>query len=69
MSESWRVLGTEEGLEGQLLPAQEEETQGRVTGALGESGALWGHGSLGAQRGYLVLRTCGTGFHETDGDG
>lgn len=69
MSESWRAPGTKEGLEGQLLLALAEGTQGRVTGALRGCGALWGHGSLGAQRGYLVLHTCGRGFHETDGDG
>lgn len=69
MSGSWRALGTEEGLGGQLLPVLAEGTQGKATVALGGSGALWGHGSLGAQWGYLVLRTCGTGLHETVGDG
>lgn len=69
MSGSWRALGTEEGLGGQLLLAPVEGTQGRVTEALGASGALWGHGSLGARQGYPVLHTCGTGFHETGGDG
>lgn len=66
MMESWRELGTEEGLEGQLLPDQEEGTQGMVTGDRGGSGALWGHRNLGALCGFLVLHTCGTGFHETD---
>lgn len=69
MLASWRARGTEEGLGGRLLPALAEGTQGRATGALGGFGALWGHGSLGAQQGYLVLHTCGTGFHETDEDG
>lgn len=69
MSGSWRAPGTEEGLGGQLLPVLAEGTQGRVTETLGGSGALCGHGSLGAQQGYLALHTCGTGFHETDGDG
>lgn len=69
MSGSWRAPGTEEGLGGQLLLALAEGTQGRVTGTRGGSGAPWGHGNLGALLGYLVLHTCGTGFHETDGDG
>lgn len=69
MSGSWRALGTEEGLGGQLLLALAEGTRGRATGNLGGPDALCDHGSLGAQHGYLVLHTCGTGFHETDGDG
>lgn len=66
---SWRVLGREEGLGDQVLPALAVGTQGRATGARDESGAQWGHGNLGALQGYLVLHTCGTGFHETGGDG
>lgn len=69
MSGSWRALGTEEGLGGQLLPALAEGTQGRATEALGASGALRGHESQGARLGYLLLHTCGTGLHETDEDG
>lgn len=46
---SWRVLETEEEPGARLLPAQAEGTQGRATGALDGSGALWGHGSLGAR--------------------
>lgn len=69
MSGSWRALGTEEGLGGQPHLALAEGTQGRATGGLGGSGALWGHGSLGARQGYLALHTCGTGLHEKDEDG
>lgn len=69
MSGSWRALGTEEELGGRLLLAPAEGTQGRATKDLGGSGALQGLGSPGAQLGYLVLRTCGRGFRETDGDG
>lgn len=69
MSGSWRALGTEEGLGGQLLPALAEGTQGRVTEALGAFGVLRVHESLGARLGYLLLHTCGTGLHETDEDG
>lgn len=69
MSGSWRALGTKEEPGGQLLPVLAKGTQGRVTETRGGSGALCDHGSLGAQQGYLALHTCGTGFHETDGDG
>ncbi len=69
MSGSWRALETEEGLGGRLLLAPAEGTQGRATEDLGGSGALRGLGSPGGQRGYLVLRTCGRGFHERDEDG
>lgn len=69
MSGSWRELGTEEGPRGQLLLALAEGTQGRGTAALGGYGVLWDHGSLGAQRGCLVLHTYGTRFHEIDADG
>lgn len=65
---SWRALETEEELGGQLLLVLAVGTQGRGTGALGGSDALCGHESLGARQGYLV-RTCGTGLRETDGDG
>lgn len=63
------MLGIKEGLGGRLLLAQAEGTQGKGTGALGEYGARWGLGSLDAQQGCLVLHTCGTEIHETDGDG
>lgn len=66
---SWRVLGTEEGLEDLHLLALAVGTQGRATGAQGGCGALRGHESLGALPGYLVPRTCGTGFRETGADG
>lgn len=69
MSASWRVLGREEGLGDQVLPALAEGRQGRATGARDGSGAPWGRENLGALRGYPVLHKCGTGFHETDGDG
>ena len=46
---SWRALETEEGPGGRRLPAPAEGTQGRATGALDGSDALWGHGSLGAR--------------------
>lgn len=68
MWESWRALGTEEGLIGWLLQDLAVGTQGRGTGALGGYGVLWGHGSLGAQQGYLDLHTCGTRLHERDVD-
>lgn len=55
--ESWRVQAIKEVLRGQLLRVLAGGIQGTATRALGGSGALWGHASLDAQQGFLVLRT------------
>lgn len=66
---SWRELETEEVPADQLLLAPAEGTQEKATEALGGSGALWGHGSLGVLLGFLLPRTFGTEPHGKDEGG